>query len=44
MFPAGKSIHVAAYLTALPPRGVLVEQLQQATRRAQLQIQQDAPD
>lgn len=37
-------IHVAEYLTALPPRGVLVERLQQATRRAQLQIQQDAPD
>ncbi|HGP0083425.1 TPA: YhcG family protein, partial [Pseudomonas aeruginosa] len=27
-------IHVAEYLTALPPRGVLVERLQQATQRA----------
>jgi len=33
-------IHVAEYLTALPPRGVLVERLQQATRRAQLQVEQ----
>ena len=33
-------IHVAEYLTALPPRRVLVERLQQATRRAQLQIEQ----
>ena len=33
-------IHVAEYLTALPPRGVLVERLQQATQRAQLQIEQ----
>ncbi|MGP2832043.1 PDDEXK nuclease domain-containing protein [Serratia nevei] len=32
------SIHVAEYLTALPPRGVLVERLHQATQRAQLQI------
>ncbi len=37
-------IHVAEYLTALPPRGVFVKRLQQATRRAQLQIQQDVPD
>ncbi|MGE0808069.1 MAG: YhcG family protein [Burkholderiaceae bacterium] len=33
-------IHVAEYLTALPPRAVLVERLQQATRRARLQIEQ----
>jgi len=33
-------IHVAEYLTALPPRRVLVERLQQATWRAQLQIEQ----
>ncbi|MCJ2374460.1 PDDEXK nuclease domain-containing protein [Pseudomonas sp. RGM 3321] len=33
-------IHVAEYLTALPPRGVLVERLQQATQRAQLQMEQ----
>lgn len=33
-------IHVAEYLTALPPRGVLVERLQQATQRAQLQLEQ----
>lgn len=33
-------IHVAEYLTTLPPRAVLVERLQQATRRAQLQIEQ----
>ena len=32
--------YVAEYLTALPPRGVLVERLQQATQRAQLQIEQ----
>jgi predicted nuclease of restriction endonuclease-like (RecB) superfamily len=31
-------IHVAEYLTTLPPRALLVERLQQATRRAQLQI------
>lgn len=29
-------IHVAENLTALPPRGVLVERLQQATRRTQV--------
>ncbi|MCL2896173.1 PDDEXK nuclease domain-containing protein [Brenneria tiliae] len=34
-------IHVAEYLTSLPPRAVLVERLQQATRRAQLQIEQN---
>lgn len=33
-------IHVAEYLTTLPPRAVLVERLQQATRRARLQIEQ----
>lgn len=33
-------IHVAEYLTALPPRRVLVERLQQAAKRAQLQIEQ----
>lgn len=37
-------IHVAEYLTALPPRGVLVERLQQATQRAQLQIEQRKKD
>ncbi|WP_400564432.1 YhcG family protein [Pseudomonas aeruginosa] len=37
-------IHVAEYLTALPPRGVLVERLQQATQRAQLQIDQRKTD
>ena len=37
-------IHVAEYLTALPPRGVLVERLQQATQRAQLQIEQRSSD
>lgn len=33
-------IHVAEYLTTLPPRTVLIERLEQATRRAQLQIEQ----
>ena len=33
-------IHVAEYLTTLPPRAVLVDRLHQATRRAQLQIEQ----
>ncbi|TWX99731.1 DUF1016 domain-containing protein [Pseudomonas aeruginosa] len=37
-------IHVAEYLTALPPRGVLVERLQQATQRARLQIEQRKTD
>ncbi|HHK5485734.1 TPA: YhcG family protein, partial [Pseudomonas aeruginosa] len=37
-------IHVAEYLTALPLRGVLVERLQQATQRAQLQIEQRKTD
>ena len=37
-------IHVAEYLTALLPRGVLVERLQQATQRAQLQIEQRKTD
>jgi hypothetical protein len=32
-------IHVAEYLTTLPPRAVLIERLEEATRRAQLQIQ-----
>lgn len=31
-------IHVAEYLTSLPPRAVFVERLKQATQRAQLQI------
>lgn len=34
-------IHVAEYLTALPPREVLAERLQQATARARLQIEQN---
>ena len=34
------SIHVAEYLTTLPPRSILIERLQQATRWAQLQIEQ----
>lgn len=33
-------IHVAEYLTALPPRAVLVERLQQAACRARAQIEQ----
>jgi hypothetical protein len=33
-------IHVAEYLTTLPPRAVLIERLVQATRRAQLQVGQ----
>lgn len=33
-------IHVAEYLTTLPPRAVLVERLHEATQRAQLQIDQ----
>lgn len=33
-------IHVAEYLTTLPPRAVLAERLQQVTRHAQLQIEQ----
>ncbi|WP_247318648.1 PDDEXK nuclease domain-containing protein [Ralstonia pseudosolanacearum] len=37
-------IHVAEYLTALPPRGMLVERLQQATQRAQLEIEQRKTD
>jgi predicted nuclease of restriction endonuclease-like (RecB) superfamily len=35
-------IHVAEYLTTLPPRAVLIERLAQATRRAQTQIDQRA--
>lgn len=35
-------IHVAEYLTTLPPRGMLVERLHQATQRARLQIEQRA--
>jgi predicted nuclease of restriction endonuclease-like (RecB) superfamily len=31
-------IHVAEYLTTLPPRAVLVERLQQAAQRAQVQL------
>ena len=37
-------IHVAEYLTTLPPRAVLVERLHQATQRARLQIEQRQPD
>jgi len=37
-------IHVAEYLTTLPPRAVLGERLQQATQRAQLQIEQRKTD
>ena len=33
-------IHVAEYLTTLPPRAVLGERLQQATERARLQVEQ----
>ncbi|MDI3979992.1 PDDEXK nuclease domain-containing protein [Pseudomonas aeruginosa] len=36
-------IHVAEYLTCLPPRAVLGEKLQQATERARLQIEQRQP-
>ena len=36
-------IHVAEYLTTLPPRAVLGERLQQATERARLQIEQRQP-
>ena len=36
-------IHVAEYLTALPPRELLAERLQQATVRAQQQIEHRAP-
>lgn len=32
-------IHVAEYLTSLPPREMLSERLQQATARARLQIE-----
>ncbi len=37
-------IHVAEYLTTLPPRAVLVDRLQQATLRARQQIEQRQPD
>lgn len=37
-------IHVAEYLTSLPPRAVLGEKLQQATERARLQIEQRQQD
>lgn len=37
-------IHVAEYLTTLPPRAVLIEKLEEATRRAQLQIGRGAND
>lgn len=37
-------IHVAEYLTTLPPRAVLVERLHQATHRAQLQIARRSAD
>lgn len=38
------SIHVAEYLTTLPPRAVLGERLQQAIERARLQIEQRQAD
>lgn len=37
-------IHVAEYLTSLPPRAVLGEKLQQATKRARLEIEQRQQD
>ncbi|PJL68657.1 hypothetical protein B9Y61_11545 [Stenotrophomonas maltophilia] len=37
-------IHVAEYLTTLPPRAVLADRLHQATQRAQLQIEQRKKD
>ncbi|HFZ2534627.1 TPA: YhcG family protein [Pseudomonas aeruginosa] len=37
-------IHVAEYLTSLPPRAVLGEKLQQATERARLQIERRQQD
>jgi predicted nuclease of restriction endonuclease-like (RecB) superfamily len=37
-------IHVAEYLTTLPPRAMLMERLHQAARRAQLQIEQRKAD
>ncbi|MHC9238679.1 PDDEXK nuclease domain-containing protein [Pseudomonas aeruginosa] len=37
-------IHVAEYLTALPPKGVLLERLEHATQQAQLQIEQRKTD
>ncbi|MGE0315731.1 MAG: YhcG family protein [Lautropia sp.] len=37
-------IHVAEYLTTLPPRAVLAERLHQATQRAQLEIEQRKTD
>ena len=37
-------IHVAEYLTTLPPRELLAERLQQATARARLQIEQRDDD
>jgi len=35
-------IHVAEYLTTLPPREILAERLQQATARARLQIEKNS--
>ncbi|HHP7101349.1 MULTISPECIES: hypothetical protein [Gammaproteobacteria] len=37
------SIHIAEYLIALPPRGVLMARLQPAMPRVQLQIAQRNP-
>lgn len=37
-------IHGAEYLTGLPLKGVLLDRLQQATRRIQLQIEQRKAD
>ncbi len=37
-------IHVAEYITTLPPRAMLVERLHQATQRAQLEIAQRSAD
>ena len=40
----GKSdIHVAEYLTSLPPRALLTERLQKAAQQARLQIAQHRP-
>ncbi|MGR0114281.1 YhcG family protein [Ralstonia pseudosolanacearum] len=38
------SIHVAEYLTTLPPRAVLVDRLHQATQRARQQIEKRSVD
>jgi hypothetical protein len=33
-------IHVAEYLTTLPPSAILIDRLEQATHRARLQVEQ----